>query len=59
MMGPDAVILVFWMLSFKPTFSLSFLYNFYFCMFRIYIVCNLIMYYLDFYAYNQYSETYI
>ena len=22
-MGPDAVILVFWMLSFKPTFSLS------------------------------------
>ena len=23
-MGPDAVILVFWMLSFKPTFSLSF-----------------------------------
>ena len=24
MMGPDAMILVFWMLSFKPTFSLSF-----------------------------------
>ena len=24
-MGPDAMILVFWMLSFKPTFSLSFL----------------------------------
>ena len=23
-MGPDAMILVFWMLSFKPTFSLSF-----------------------------------
>ena len=23
MMGPDAMILVFWMLSFKPTFSLS------------------------------------
>ena len=23
-MGPDAIILVFWMLSFKPTFSLSF-----------------------------------
>ena len=22
-MGPDAMILVFWMLSFKPTFSLS------------------------------------
>ena len=22
-MGPDAIILVFWMLSFKPTFSLS------------------------------------
>ena len=24
MMGPDAMILVFWMLNFKPTFSLSF-----------------------------------
>ena len=24
LMGPDAMILVFWMLSFKPTFSLSF-----------------------------------
>ena len=24
-MGPDAMILVFWMLSFKPTFSLSYL----------------------------------
>ena len=23
MMGPDAMILVFWMLSFKPSFSLS------------------------------------
>ena len=23
-MGPDAMILIFWMLSFKPTFSLSF-----------------------------------
>ena len=23
MMGPDAMILVFWMLSFKPTFALS------------------------------------
>ena len=23
-MGPDAMILVFWMLSFKPTFSLSY-----------------------------------
>ena len=23
-MGPDAMILVFWMLSFKPTFSLFF-----------------------------------
>ena len=23
-MGPDAMILVFWMLSFKPTFSLLF-----------------------------------
>ena len=23
MMGPDAMILVFWMLIFKPTFSLS------------------------------------
>ena len=23
-MGPDAMILVFWMLSFKPTFSLAF-----------------------------------
>ena len=22
-MGPDAMILIFWMLSFKPTFSLS------------------------------------
>ena len=27
-MGPDAMILVFWMVSFKPTFSLSFLYFF-------------------------------
>ena len=26
-MGPDAMILVFWMLSFKPTFSLSFFYT--------------------------------
>ena len=26
-MGPDAMILVFWMLSFKPTFSLSFIYT--------------------------------
>ena len=25
-MGPDAMILVFWMLSFKPTFSLSFIF---------------------------------
>ena len=23
-MGPDAMVLVFWMLSFKPAFSLSF-----------------------------------
>ena len=23
-MGPDAMIFIFWMLSFKPTFSLSF-----------------------------------
>ena len=29
-MGLDAMILVFWMLSFKPTFSLSsFFYNFF------------------------------
>ena len=26
-MGPDAVILVFWMLSFKPNFSLSFIWD--------------------------------
>ena len=26
-MGPDAMILVFWMLSFKPTFSLPYLYE--------------------------------
>ena len=26
-MGPDAMILVFWMLSFKPAFSLSFTFN--------------------------------
>ena len=26
-MGPDTMILVFWMLSFKPTFSLSFHFN--------------------------------
>ena len=26
-MGPDTMILVFWMLSFKPTFSLSSFYN--------------------------------
>ena len=27
-MGPDAVILVFWILNFKPAFSLSFLFHF-------------------------------
>jgi len=26
-MGPDAMILVFWMLSFKPTFSLFHFYQ--------------------------------
>ena len=30
MMGPDAMIFVFWMLSFKPTFSLSFFSIFHF-----------------------------
>ena len=30
-MGPDAVILVFWMLNFQPTFSLSsFIFHFHF-----------------------------
>ena len=29
MMGPDAMILVFWMLSFKPTFSLPFSFFFF------------------------------
>ena len=30
-MGPDAMILVFWMLSFKPTFSVSsFTFTFHF-----------------------------
>ena len=28
-MGPDVMILVFWMLSFKPTFSLPYLFNLY------------------------------
>ena len=26
-MGPDATIFIFWMLSFKPTFSLSFYFH--------------------------------
>ena len=42
MMGPDAMILFFWMLSFKPTFSLStftffFFFSFYF-IFKLYII---------------------
>ena len=35
-MGPDAMILVFWMLSFKPTFSLFFTFSNFFKLFKLF-----------------------
>ena len=35
LMGPDAMILVFWMLSFKPAFSISSFTFFFFCFLKV------------------------
>ena len=42
-MGPDAMILVFWMLSFKPTFSLS-SFTFFFLLLFYFILNFTILY---------------